>query len=158
LANALGVPFVDSDDAIVEAANLSVAEIFEKYGEEHFRSGERRVIARLVDGPPAVIATGGGAFMDEETRALLNAQAVTVWLRADLDVLVERTAGRTHRPLLNQGKPRDILAGLIAERHPVYGQAHVVVDSLAGQAHEAMVSRIIKALRADGRALSAETA
>lgn len=157
LAGALGVSFVDSDDAIVEAANLSIAEIFEKYGEAHFRSGERRVIARLVEGPPAVIATGGGAFMDDETRALLNAKAVTVWLRANIDVLVERTAGRTHRPLLNQGNPREILADLIDKRYPIYGQAHLKVDSLAGQAHEAMVNRIIKALKADGRAFGAET-
>ena len=158
LANTLGVPFVDSDDAIVEAANLSIAEIFAKYGEGHFRSGERRVIARLVDGPPMIIATGGGAFMDPETRALLNEQATTVWLRANLDVLVERTAGRTHRPLLNKGKPRDVLADLIDKRYPVYGEAHITVDSHAGQAHEAMVTRIIKALQADGRALKTETA
>ena len=92
----------------------------------------------------------------EEPGLGLNAKAVTVWLRADLNVLVERTSGRTHRPLLNKGNPRQILADLIEQRYPVYGQAHLAVDSHAGQAHEAMVERIIKALQADGRALSAE--
>ena len=152
LAAALGVTFVDSDDEIVKAANLSIAEIFAKYGEPHFRSGERRVIRRLVSSKPSVIATGGGAFMDPETRNLLNAKAITVWLRADLDVLVTRTAGRTHRPLLNSGNPREILAGLIDTRYPTYAQAHLHVDSLAGQAHEAMVTRIIAMLKKDSRA------
>lgn len=158
LAQALGVQFVDSDDEIVAAANLNIAEIFEKYGEAHFRSGERRVIARLVGETPRIISTGGGAFMDAETRALLADTAITVWLKADLDVLVARTAGRTHRPLLNQGNPRDVLASLIDKRYPVYAQADLAVPSLAGQSHDAMVGRIIEALRRDGRALQAETA
>lgn len=154
LAAALGVSFTDSDDEIVTAANLSIAEIFEKYGEDHFRSGERRVIARLVDGPPAVIATGGGAFLDDATRALLLERAVTVWLRADLDVLVARTAGRSHRPLLNQGDPRQVLADLIDTRYPIYAEADLTVNSLMGQTHEAMVARILAALDRDGRAFA----
>jgi len=155
LANMLGVSFIDSDEEIVAAANMSIAEIFERYGEAHFRAGERRVIARLIGAEPAVIATGGGAFLDHETRAMLAERAVSVWLNADLDLLVSRTAGRTHRPILNRGDPRDILAGLIDERYPVYAGADVTVESLPGQTHEAMAERIIEALAADGRALEA---
>ena len=158
LAQALDVPFVDSDDEIVAAANLSIAEIFAKYGEAHFRSGERRVIARLVGGAPRIISTGGGAYMDDETRALLGEHAITVWLKADLDTLVARTSGRTHRPLLNKGNPRQILKGLIDQRYPVYAQADLAVPSLPGQAHEAMVQRLIHALVKDGRALVTEAA
>lgn len=152
LAKMLNVPFVDSDDEIEKAAALTIPEIFEKYGEPHFRSGERRVISRLLTEQPRVIATGGGAFMDAETRTVIARHAVSVWLRAELDVLVARTAGREHRPLLNQGNPREILARLIHTRYPVYGLADVAVDSLAGQAHEEMATRIIAALEAQGRA------
>lgn len=152
LARLLGVPLVDSDSEIEAAAALKIPEIFERYGETFFRDGERRVISRLLTEEPRVIATGGGAFMDPETRAVIAAGAVSVWLRADLDVLVQRTAGRTHRPLLNKGNPRQILAELIAQRHPVYGQADVVVDSVAGQSHEDMAEQIIKALEAHGAA------
>ena len=130
LAKMLGVDFVDSDNEIETAAAMTIPEIFAKYGEDHFRSGERRVIARLVTETPRIIATGGGAFMDPETRAVIADGAVSVWLRADLDVLVSRTAGRTHRPLLNKGNPREILAGLIDQRYPVYALADVAVDSL----------------------------
>ena len=154
LAQALGVEFVDSDTEIETAANMTVPEIFERYGEAHFRSGERRVMARLIAGPPRIIATGGGAFLDAATRAALSAHSVSVWLRATLDVLVQRTVGRSHRPLLNQGDPRKILAGLIDQRYPIYGQADITVDSLAGQTHEAMAARIIAALQADGRAFA----
>ena len=154
LAAMLGVPFVDSDDEIVAAANMPIAEIFEKFGEAHFRSGERRVIARLIDETPQVIATGGGAFMDPETREVIRARAVSVWLSADLELLVSRTAGRTHRPILNRGDPRKILAGLIADRYPVYRQADIEVASRAGQTHEEMAGRIIEALDRDGRALA----
>jgi shikimate kinase len=152
LAHLLGARFVDSDDEIERAANLSVPEIFERYGEAHFRSGERRVLARLLSGPPAVIATGGGAFMDAETRGLVGARAVSVWLRAALDVLLQRTAGRTHRPLLNRGDPRAILCRLIEARYPVYAEADLTVDSLAEQSHDQMAGRIVEALQADGRA------
>ena len=154
LADMLGVPFVDSDAEIIAAANMSIAEIFEKYGEAHFRSGERRVIARLIGEKPQVIATGGGAFMDPETRAVIGERAVSVWLSADLDLLVARTAGRTHRPLLNRGNPREILAGLIEQRYPVYALADIEVKSRVGQTHEAMAKRILQALERDGRAVA----
>lgn len=154
LASLLGARFVDSDDEIERAANLSVPEIFERYGEAHFRSGERRVLARLLSGPPAVIATGGGAFLDQETRELVRARAVSVWLRATLEVLLQRTAGRTHRPLLNHGDPRAILARLIETRYPVYAEADLAVDSLADQSHEQMAGRLLEALRAHGRAMA----
>jgi shikimate kinase len=152
LAHLLGARFIDSDEEIERAANLSVPEIFERYGEAHFRSGERRVLARLLSGPPAVIATGGGAFMDAETRALVGMRAVSVWLRAALEVLLQRTAGRSHRPLLNCGDPRAILGRLIELRYPVYAEADLTVDSLADQSHEQMACRILEALEADGRA------
>ena len=152
LAHLLGARFVDSDDEIERAANLSVPEIFERYGEAHFRSGERRVLARLLSGGPAVIATGGGAFMDGETRALVGTRAVSIWLRAALEVLLQRTVGRTHRPLLNRGDPRAILGGLIEARYPVYAEADLTVDSLSEQSHDQMANRIVEELLADGRA------
>ena len=147
LAEILGVQFRDSDAEIEKAANLTVPEIFERYGEDHFRDGERKVIARLMGGKPKVLATGGGAFMNANTRALIVKRAVSVWLKADLAVLVERTSGRNHRPLLNKGNPREILAGLIETRYPVYGQADIHVESRPGQAHEIMARRIIAALK-----------
>lgn len=153
LAEMLGAPFRDSDAEIERAANLTVPEIFARYGEPHFREGERKVIARLLAEGPQVLATGGGAFMNPETRALIVERAVSVWLRASLDLLVSRTAGRTHRPLLNRGNPREILAGLIAERYPTYAEADVIVDSLPGQTHEQMARRIIRALEAHGGVL-----
>lgn len=154
LAAILGTAFVDSDEEIERAANLSVQEIFERYGEPQFRAGERRVIARLLSGPPAVIATGGGAFMDAGTRALIRAAGIGVWLRADLNVLLQRTSGRTHRPLLNRGDPRETLARLIEVRYPVYAEADITIDSLADQSHEQMAARILDALRSDGRAFA----
>ncbi|MDT8345941.1 MAG: shikimate kinase [Thermohalobaculum sp.] len=150
LAERLGVAFADSDGEIERAAAMSIPEIFERYGEAHFRDGERRVIARLLQEPPMVLATGGGAFMNAETRALIGRMAVSVWLKADLDLLVARTAGRTHRPLLNRGDPREILAGLIRERYPVYAGAAITVESQAGLTHDEMASRIIAALGTHG--------
>jgi shikimate kinase len=151
LAEQLGVQFRDSDAEIEAAANMAVPEIFEKYGEAHFRDGERRVIARLLGGEPLVLATGGGAFMDAQTRALIARQAVSVWLKADLDLLVQRTAGRSHRPLLNKGDPRKILAELIETRYPVYAEADVHVESQPGMAHDKMARRIIAALKDHGK-------
>lgn len=129
VAQRLGVPFVDADAEVEEAAGCSIADIFEKYGEDAFRDGERRVIARLLDGPTSVIATGGGAFIDDQTRALINEKGIAVWLRADLDTLVARTSGRTHRPLLNAGEPKEILSDLIERRYPIYADADIVVDT-----------------------------
>lgn len=146
LAMRLGLPFVDADEEIERAAGCSIAEFFERFGEVEFRAGERRVIARLLDGKPHVLSTGGGAYMDTETRAVLRAKAVTVWLRADLDVLYERVKRRGHRPLLKQGNPRDVLARLIEQRYPVYAEADIVVESTA-QPAERTTEQVIDALR-----------
>lgn len=156
LAASLGVRAVDSDHEIERAAARTIPEIFESYGEPEFRALERRVLARLMDEAPSVISAGGGAFMNADTRAVIRQKAVSVWLCADLDVLVARTAGRTHRPLLNKGNPREILAGLIEERYPIYGEADLTVDSRAGQTHESMADRIVAALKAHGRAFGEE--
>jgi shikimate kinase len=129
LAQRLGVPFLDADTEIEKAAGCSIAEIFAKYGEASFRDGERRVMARLLQGEPCVLATGGGAFMDEGTRTLIRERALSVWLRADLDILVSRTRGRGHRPLLNGRDPRESLSQLIDARYPVYAEADVTVDT-----------------------------
>ncbi|WP_425503002.1 shikimate kinase [Roseospira visakhapatnamensis] len=129
MAARLGWPFVDADDEIVKAAGLCVADIFSLYGETAFRDCERKVMARLLDGPPHVLAAGGGAFMDDRTRALIRARATSVWLRADLEILVARTAGRTHRPLLNTGDPRETLRALMERRYPVYALADLTVTT-----------------------------
>jgi shikimate kinase len=129
LAQHLGVAFVDADAEIEQAAGLSIAEIFEKYGEAHFRDGERRVMARLLQGPPGVLATGGGAFLDPDTRRLIKERAISLWLRADLETLAARTKGRSHRPLLNQGDPMATLSQLMAVRYPVYAEADLTVDT-----------------------------
>lgn len=129
LAARLGLPFVDADQEIEEAAGCTIPEIFERFGEAAFRDGERKVIARLLDGPVHVLSTGGGAFMDPLTRALIRDQGLSVWLRADLDLLVQRTARRDHRPLLRTGDPREILRGLIEARYPIYAEADLTVDS-----------------------------
>jgi shikimate kinase len=146
LALRLGLPFVDADDEIERAAGCSIAEFFEKYGEQEFRAGERRVIARLLDETPHVLSTGGGAYMDPETRALMRAKALTVWLRAELDVLFERVKKRAHRPLLRQGDPREILDRLMQQRYPVYAEADIVVDSTA-QPADRTTEQVIDALR-----------
>lgn len=145
LAQHLELPFVDADREVEAAAGCSIPEIFERHGEEAFRDGERRVMARLLDAGPQVVAAGGGAFMNPQTRALLRRRAITVWLRADLDLLVKRTSRRNHRPLLRRGNPREILAGLIEERYPVYAEADVTVDS-ADAPPEVTVQRVIDAV------------
>lgn len=145
LAARLGAPFLDSDHEIERAADCTIAEIFERFGEAGFREGEERVIARLLDGPPVVLATGGGAFMTDATRALIKDKAVTLWLKADLNLLVRRTAGRSHRPLLNKGDPRRILGDLIARRHPVYAEADVTVE-VSDEAPEVTTQRVRQAL------------
>lgn len=150
LAEVLGASFRDSDDEIVAAAGMDIPAIFERLGEAAFRDGERRVIERLLHEPPHVLATGGGAFMSAETRALIQARAVSVWIRADLETLVERTGRKGDRPLLRSGDPREILGRLIDQRHPVYGEADLVVDSPQGGPHEAVVAAICDALRDAG--------
>ncbi len=147
LATRLDLPFVDADTEIEAAAGCSIPEIFERHGEAEFRAGERRVIARLLRGRPKVLATGGGAFMDRDTRHRIKTKAISVWLRADLDLLVSRVSRRDNRPLLKQGNPRQIMIRLMAERYPVYGEADIVVDSNEGP-HDSVVDRIVEALRA----------
>jgi shikimate kinase len=142
LAHRLAVPFVDADDEIERAAGLSIAEIFAKLGEPVFRDGERRVLARLITDTPQVIATGGGAFINDETRQLILARSDAVWLDAPIDVLVERTARRNTRPLLQTGDPREILLELLDVRGPLYAQAPMHVAS-GRQSHDRMVDFII---------------
>jgi shikimate kinase len=149
LATALGLGFVDADTAIEQAASCTIAEIFQRFGEAEFREGEARVIARLLEGPPCVLATGGGAYINDHSRALINQSGTAVWLRADLDLLVRRTAGRTHRPLLNQGNPRQILSDLIDLRYPTYAQAAVVVD-VTDESPDVTCRRVVEALQAHG--------
>lgn len=129
LATRLGTEFRDSDVEFETAAGCSISEYFAQHGEPAFRDGERRVIARLMEGVPCVLATGGGAFCDPETRARIKTNAISIWLRADLDLLVKRTAGRDHRPLLKQGDPREILARLMEVRYPLYAEADLTVDT-----------------------------
>lgn len=132
LSGLLQMPFVDADEEIERAAQLSIAEIFDQFGEPYFRDGERRVIARLVDGPRRVIATGGGAFVNDSTRALILDKGIAVWLDSDVDVLVDRVGRKGTRPLLKSGNPREILTRLKAEREPAYAQAPIRVLSSAG--------------------------
>ncbi|MGH7031064.1 MAG: shikimate kinase [Stellaceae bacterium] len=145
LAIRLGLPFFDSDQEIEAAAGETVEEIFANRGERAFRDGERRVIARLLAEPVHVLATGGGAFMDPATRAAIARRGVSVWLRAELDVLVQRVSRRIDRPLLKVDDPRAILAGLIERRYPIYGEADLTIDS-GDETPESTVSRAIGAL------------
>lgn len=145
LAKRLDLAFVDSDDEIERAAARTITEIFERYGEAGFRDGERRVIARLIDGTPKVIATGGGAFLDEATRALILDRCIAIWLDADLEVLAERVSRRDQRPLLRGKEPLPVLQGLADARRAVYAQAHLHIRSQPAP-HERAVERIIKAL------------
>lgn len=147
LATRLGLPFVDADHEIEQAAGLSISEIFARFGEAEFRDGERRVIARLIDGRAKVIATGGGAFMQTETRELILARATAIWLDADIDVLADRVGRREGRPLLANRDPREVLAELAAVRNPFYALAPVHVRS-EPLPHEATVEAILKALSA----------
>jgi len=145
LARRLGLSFVDSDAAIEDAVGLSPAEVFERYGENDFRDGERRLVARLVEGDVRVIATGGGAYVDARTRQLLNERAITVWLDAPVDILAERTSRRDTRAQLRNGDPKGTLERLANERRQSYEQAHIHVKSGAG-AHKDVVEAIVRAL------------
>jgi len=147
LATALGLPFRDADTEIEEAAGRSVSDIFAELGEPEFRSGERRVIARLVGEGPLVLATGGGAYVDPETRALLRETAVTIWLKADIEVLAKRVARRDTRPLLRGKDPVAVLSALADKRYPLYGEADIVVET-PDSAHDMAVERILAALKA----------
>jgi shikimate kinase len=145
LAQTLGLPFTDADAEIEAAAGASIEEIFARDGEATFRNGERRVIARLLDGPPQVLATGGGAFMDQSTRSLIRRRAISVWLRADVETLLARVGRRNHRPLLKSGDPRTVLTRLVEERYPVYAEADITVDTVEGPP-EATLAKVIGAL------------
>jgi shikimate kinase len=147
LAARLGLPFVDADEEIAAAAGMSIQEIFDNYGEAQFRDGERRVIARLIDGQPKVIATGGGAFVQDETRALILERAIAVWLDAPIDILVSRVARREGRPLLKDRDPQAVLRRLAAERTPFYAKAPIHIMS-SDAPHEAMVEQIVQELNA----------
>jgi shikimate kinase len=151
LAAKLGVPFRDADEEIEAAAGSTVSEIFERFGEPAFRDGERKVIARLLGEPPHVLATGGGAFIDSQTRARIKADAMSVWIRVPLETLVARVGRRDTRPLLRSGNPREILSKLLEEREPIYAEADLVVDSENGP-HSSAVERILSALQERGEA------
>lgn len=145
LAARLGIPFTDADHEIEAAAGLPITEIFERFGESHFRDGERRVIARLIDGKPKIVATGGGAFMNEETRALILREAIAVWIDADIDTLAERVSRRDNRPLVKGKDARAVLSQLAEIRNPIYALAPIHVLSQSAP-HEATVNMILEKL------------
>ena len=145
LAGRLSLSFVDADAEIEAAAGLTIGEIFARYGEPHFRDGERRVIARLIDGTPKVIATGGGAFIDARTRALVLEQALAIWLDAEVEVLVDRVRRRDTRPLLRDRDPGEVLRELAARRNPLYALAHLRVASNHSP-HDTTVRAILEAI------------
>ncbi len=146
LANALSVPFIDSDAEIIEAAGCSISDIFEGYGESIFRDLEQRVILRLMTGAPCIVATGGGAFIQPAIREAIAQKATSVWLKADLPVLLERVSRRDNRPLLKTGDKSEILKKLIDERYHIYAQADITIDSNYGP-HESVVEDIVSALK-----------
>jgi shikimate kinase len=145
LADKLDLPFVDADHEIEVAAGKSIPEIFADHGEEYFREGERRVIARLLENGAQVLATGGGAYMNDETRSLIEARGISVWLRAELPLLMRRVQKRSDRPLLKNGNPEQVMKELMAKRYPVYARADVTVESRDVQ-HTQMVNEVIKGL------------
>jgi shikimate kinase len=147
LANRLELPFIDADTEIEVAAGASISEIFAEHGEGYFRQGERKVIKRLLEGGPQVLATGGGAYMNPETRATIKARGLSVWLKADLKVLLKRVGRRDSRPLLAGGDPEKVMKKLIEERYPIYAEADVTVES-RDVPHEVIVGAVIDALAA----------
>jgi shikimate kinase len=153
LAARLSLPFFDSDNEIEAAAGETIEEIFRNRGEAVFRDGERRVIARLLDQPTHILATGGGAFMDAATRAIVVRRGVSVWLRADIEVLLARVSRRSNRPLLKEGNPQAVLTELIDRRYPVYAEADITIDSGDGPP-DLTATRTIVALAACPRALT----
>ena len=147
LARQLGVEFKDSDEEIVRAANRTIAEIFERDGEPFFRARETEVIGRLLRGTPCVLSTGGGAFLAEANRSLIHNVGVSVWLKADLELLWQRVRHKTTRPLLRTANPRETLRELYERRQPLYAQADIVVESAAERPVEEMASRVVAALQ-----------
>ena len=136
LAGRLGIPFVDADTEIVSAAGMTIPEIFEKHGEPYFRAGEARVIARLLDNGPQVLATGGGSLMDPQTRALIGQKGISIWLKADIDVLLKRTKRRNDRPLVEKIKD------LLPVREPIYAQADIIIQS-RDEPHDTIIDEIM---------------
>jgi len=145
LAARLGLPFVDADAEIEQAANLSISEIFEAHGEPYFRDGERRVIQRLLDGAPKVLATGGGTFINPETRAAIGKAGVSIWLKADRDLILQRVKRRSNRPLLRTADPEATVDRLLAERNPIYAEADIHIQS-RDVAHDVVIDDILAAL------------
>lgn len=145
LAQALDLPFRDADEEVEKAAGRSIPEIFEHLGEPAFRDGERRVIARLLEGPPIVLATGGGAFMNAETRDLIKARSVSVWLKTDLPILARRVARKDNRPLLTGKDPMTVLQEQAEVRYPAYGQADITVET-GDSPHQVTVDQVVRAL------------
>lgn len=147
LARRLGVPFLDSDEEIVRAADRSIAEIFERDGEPFFRARESEVIARLLRGPPCVLSTGGGAYLSQANRDLISSVGIAIWLRADLELLWNRVRHKATRPLLRTPKPRETLKALYEARVPFYGKADLIVDASPDLSVDDMAGRVLSALR-----------
>lgn len=145
LATTLDLPFIDADSEIEEAAQKTISEIFADHGEDYFREGERKVIARLLDNGPQILATGGGAYMNAETRQTIKALSISVWLNASHDILMERVSRRDTRPLLNNGDADKVMRKLIDERYPVYEQADITVIS-RDVPHDTIVDEIVTEL------------
>lgn len=145
MAARLRLPFIDADTEIETAAGMSIPDIFETHGEPHFRDGEARVIARLLEGGPAVVATGGGAFMREETRSRIRDKAVSIWLKADAEIIMKRVRRRSDRPLLQNADPEGTVSRLLGEREPVYGTADLIILS-RDVPHDRIVDECIDAL------------
>lgn len=145
VAGALALPFIDSDHEIETVSRMTVPELFEHYGEAEFRTLEQRVILRLLEGGPRVLSTGGGAYMNAQTREAIAAQGVSVWLKADLDLLMERVSKKQNRPLLRDPDPRGVLERLMGERYPVYAEAHITVETRDDR-KETIAAEVIEAL------------
>ncbi|MGI9378334.1 MAG: shikimate kinase [Methyloligellaceae bacterium] len=146
LAQQLNIPFIDADDEIEQAAGKSISDIFAEDGEDVFRNGEKRVIARLLDDGSCILATGGGAYMDEDTRQKISESGVSVWLKANLDILFERVSRRDNRPLLQTEDPKRVLKSLMDERYPIYQQADIIVQS-RNVLHDKIMLEIVSALK-----------
>ena len=147
LAPRLGLDFVDADEEIEKAAGMSIPELFERHGEAHFRNGESQVIDRLLQGPPIVLATGGGALINEHTRKVVAERALSIWLQADIDTIVKRATRRATRPLLKSGDPKEIITRLLKERSPYYAIADITIASREGP-HARTVDAIVEAIAA----------
>ncbi len=145
LAARLSIPFVDVDDEIIISANMDIADIFKKFGEDYFRQGERRVIRRLLDGKQKIIATGGGAFIQEETRQTIMEKAITIWLKADINILIKRVSKRNNRPLLFNRDPKKVLSELSEIRNPIYALAQHHINT-GDSLHDQTVTKIIETL------------